>query len=219
MLAGVRFINGYSPIRPAGVAREFHVAIHGDLAPWSREYLLEWEAGAQGKLAKLGIDGIVVARELELAPQPETDWELVHSSEEGRVYHRRGEPLPRIQSLATNDSRPPEQFAVASVKLIEDSRNRVVAEVSVPAGARPALLTFSRPYFRGYRASIDGRPLPVTSYRNLMPAVEVPAGTRGRLVLRYRPRWLVAGGAIALVCAGICIVGASRLNALRRKEM
>ncbi|MBA2242266.1 MAG: hypothetical protein H0W04_05180, partial [Chthoniobacterales bacterium] len=110
MWGGVRFINGYSPIRPAGVAREFDVAIHGELAPWSREYLLEWEAGAEGRLARLGVDGIIVATELDLKPLPATEWELVHSSEEGRVYHRRNAPLPRVQSLTADDSRPNEQF-------------------------------------------------------------------------------------------------------------
>src|SRR5439155_309200 len=33
MWAGLRFVNGYSPIRPAGVAREFASAIHGEVDP------------------------------------------------------------------------------------------------------------------------------------------------------------------------------------------
>ena len=201
---GVRFINGYSPIRPAGVARDFDAAIHGELAEWSREHLLEWEAGATGKLARLGIDGIVVASELELAPMPVADWELVHSSEEGRVYHRRGGPLPRIQSVAPDGTVPNEQFAWPEVRLIEDSRNRVLADVDVGPGVGPARLTFSRPYFRGYRARIGTQELPITSYRGLVPAVEVPAGAKGRLVLEYRPAWLVYGGAIAIGCALFC---------------
>lgn len=208
MWAGVRFINGYSPIRPAGVAREFDFAIHGELAPWSRAYLLEREAGPQGKLAALGVDGIVVGRELEIAPKPESEWEVAHSSQEGRVYHRRGKPFAIVHSIVSDGDRPNEQFATAAVKLISDSRNRVVVDVDVAAGDRPALLTFSRPYFRGYRASIGRHEVPVRPYRGLMPAVEIPPETSGRLVLRYRPWWLVAGGAVALVCAGVCAVSA-----------
>lgn len=215
MWAGVRFINGYSPIRPAGVAREFDVAIHGDLAQWSREYLLEWEAGADGRLGRLGVDGVVVATELKLAPQPADEWELAHASDEGRVYHRRGGPLPRVRSLSSTGSRPDEQFAAAEIELIADERDRVVADVSVPPDGRPALLTFSRPHFRGYRAAINGRDLPVKSYRGLTPAVEIPAGARGRLVLRYRPWWLLAGGAVAVACAGICVLGAARIFGAR----
>src|SRR5262249_7431636 len=33
MWAGLHFINGYSPIRPAGVAREFATSIHGEINP------------------------------------------------------------------------------------------------------------------------------------------------------------------------------------------
>ena len=33
MWAGLRFINGYSPIRAAGVAREFETSIHGEINP------------------------------------------------------------------------------------------------------------------------------------------------------------------------------------------
>ena len=205
MWGGVRLINGYSPIRPAGVARDFDAAIHGELAEWSQEYLLEAEAGPKGKLAALGVDGIIVAQELELAPMPARDWELIHSSDEGRVYHR-SDPLPRIQSVISDASLPNDQFAPARVELLEDSRNRVVAEVSVPANGPPALLTFSRPYFRGYHARVGAQKLPVGSYRGLMPSVQIPPGTKGRLLLRYRPWWLVAGGATALLCAGVCVL-------------
>lgn len=214
MWAGLRFINGYSPIRPAGVAREFDAAIHGELAPWSREYLLDSQAGPDGKLAELGVDGIVVATELGLEPQPPAEWELTHSSREGRVYHRRGGTLPRVRAILSESDRSNEQFATAAVKLIEDSRNRVILDVEVAAGNQPALLTFARPYFRGYRASIDGHELPVRAHRGVMPAVEIPGGTSGRLVLKYRPRWLIAGGAVALICAGVCAVSA--VAAVRR---
>src|SRR5439155_1442361 len=33
MWAGLHFINGYSPIRPTGVAREFATSIHGEINP------------------------------------------------------------------------------------------------------------------------------------------------------------------------------------------
>jgi hypothetical protein len=47
------------------------------------------------------------------------------------------------------------------------------------AGNRPALLTFSRPYFRGYKARIGDQELAITSYRGLFPILEIPAGTQG----------------------------------------
>ncbi|MEO5720518.1 MAG: hypothetical protein ABIR71_03480 [Chthoniobacterales bacterium] len=207
MWGGVRFINGYSPVRPAGVAREFDVSIHGELAPWAGEYFPAWRGGPDDLLARLGVDGIVVAQELAVTPQPGSEWALAYASEEGRVYHRRGGPFPRIQSITADEARPGEEFARAEVQRITDTRNRVTANVAVPAGEHAALLTFSRPFFRGYQATLDGRTMPVVSWRGLVPAVEIPAGASGQLVLRYQPSWLVGGGVASLVCAGLWLVG------------
>ena len=80
MWAGLHFINGYSPIRAAGVAREFATTTHGEINPTMGESLLNYQAGPDGELALLGVDGIVVARELDFSPQPESEWELVVSS-------------------------------------------------------------------------------------------------------------------------------------------
>jgi len=206
MWAGLRFINGYSPIRPAGVAREFATSIHGEINPGVGSYLLSSEAGKDGELALLGVDGIVVAEELDLAPHPSSDWEVVLTTGEGRVFHRRGAPSARVRSITSLDSRPGEQFATATVSRINDSRNRVEADVDVPNGERPALLTFSRPYFRGYEARLGNRKLGVTSYRGLFPTVEVPAGARGRLALIYRPAWLIWGSASAAACVLVILV-------------
>jgi hypothetical protein len=197
MWAGLHFINGYSPIRPAGVAREFATSIHGEINPDVGSYLLNNQAGKDGELDLLGVDGIVVARELEITPQPASEWEAVLATDEGRVFHRRGVPFARVRSLTSIDSRPAEPFTTATVSRIIDSRNRVEADVDVPNGDRPALVAFSRPYFRGYEAQVGHRRLAVTSYRGLFPIVEVPAGTHGRLALIYRPAWLIWGSVAA----------------------
>jgi hypothetical protein len=200
MWAGLRFINGYSPIRAAGVAREFATSIHGEISPEVGSNLLDRQAGPEGELALLGIDGIVVAREVNLAPQPAREWELVVLTDEGNVFHRRGAPFPKVRSVSSIDSRPNEQFVPATLANVDDSRTRVQADVDVPNGEMPALLTFSRPYFRGYKARVRNQELTVTTYRGLFPVVEVPGGTRGRLTLSYRPAWLVWGSALAFIC-------------------
>jgi hypothetical protein len=200
MWAGLHFINGYSPIRPAGVAREFATSIHGEINPSVGSYLLSNQAGKDGELALLGVDGIVIAHELDLTPQPPSEWEAVLTTDEGRVFHRRSAPFARVRSITSLDSRSGEQFATATVSRINDSRNRVEADVDAPNGERPALLTFSRPYFRGYEARLGNRKLAVTSYRGLFPMVEVPAGAHGRLALMYRPAWLIWGSATTAAC-------------------
>jgi hypothetical protein len=207
MWAELHFINGYSPIRPAGVAREFAATIHGEINPDMGNYLLSYQGDKDGELALLGVDGIVVAREIDIAPQPTSEWQLILSTDEGRVFHRRSAPFARVRSVTSIDSRPNEQFISAAISQINDSRNRVEANVAVPSGDRPALLTFSRPYFRGYEAWLGNQKLAATSYRGLFPVVEVPAGANGRLALTYRPYWLKWGSAAAVACALVVMLG------------
>src|SRR6266487_1724553 len=207
MWARLHFINGYSPIRPTGVARELATSIHGEINPDVGSYLLNNQAGKDGELALLGVDGIVVARELDFTPQPISEWQLVVSTDEGRVFHRRGAPLARVRSVTSIDSRPNEQFVSATISRINDSRNRVELDVDVPSGDRPAVLTFSRPYFRGYEAQLGNQEFAVTSYRGLFPVVELPAGLHGRLTLSYRPYWLKCGSGAAVACALVLMLG------------
>jgi hypothetical protein len=206
MWSGLRFINGYSPIRAAGVAREFATSIHGEINPDVGSNLLNHQADRDGELALMGVDGIVVAREVSITPQPGSEWELVVSTEEGNVFHRRSAPFARVRSVTSIDSRPNEQFVLATISGINDFRNFVNADIDVPAGDRPALLTFSRPYFRGYQAWLGDRKLPITSYRGLFPVVEIPAGAHGRLTLIYRPVWLIWGSATAVVCVVVILL-------------
>ena len=155
----------------------------------------------------MGIDGLIVADEITTQPSL-ADWQLAFSNDEGRVFHRRGAPLPRVRSVTWIDSRPDEKFIPAVISRIVDSRNHVEVDVDVPSGGKPALLEFSRPYFRGYEARIGNRLLSVSSYRGLIPLVELPPGLRGRLVLKYRPSWLVYGGALSILCS-LFVTGAA----------
>jgi len=207
MWAELRFINGYSPIRAAGAAREFATSIHGEINPDVGSNLLNHQAGSDGELALMGVDGVVVAQELSITPEPSSEWDLVVLTDEGNVFHRRGAPFARVRSVPSIDSRPNEQFALATITQVNDSRNFVNADIDVPAGDRPALLIFSRPYFRGYKAQIGNQKLAVTSYRGLFPVLEVPAGAHGRLTVRYRPAWLLWGGSLAAVCGLIVLFG------------
>jgi hypothetical protein len=207
MWAGLRFVNGYSPILPAGVAREFDFRIHGEINPHEAEYLVWAQSNSNGLLAQLGVDGIIVAWDLGIDPALGPDWEFVTSTEEGALYHRIGPPFARVRSVTSIDSKPNEQFVAATVSQIDDSRNHVAATVDVPSGGPPALLTFSRPFFRGYEARLGNQKLQVDSYRSLFPIVEVPSGLHGKLSLIYRPAWLVLGAGLSILSAAIWLLG------------
>ena len=218
MWGGVHLLNGYSPIGPSGVAREFDFAIHGEIRPELGRSLLQSEGGPDGKLARLGVDGIIVANEFGWEPQPEAEWELGVATEEGRVFHRRGGTLAKVRSVTSLDSRPNEQFASADVSRIVDGRNWLLADVMVPPNGAPALLTISRPFFNGYRAKVGDVPVKVSSYRGLMPVIEMPAGLSGRLTLVYRPWWLIYGGAISVGCLVLILLAAAGAWATRAPQ-
>jgi len=207
MWAGLHFINGYSPILAAGVAREFDFRIHGEINLHEAEYLVWSQSNSNGLLAQLGVDGLVVAWDSGIDPALGPDWEFVDSTEEGALYHRIGPPLARVRSVTSIDSKPNQQFVAATISEIDDSRNHVAADVDVPSSGAPALLTFSRPFFRGYQAQLGNQKLQVDSYRGLFPIIEVPAGAHGKLTLIYRPWWLIAGGGSSMLCAMIWLIG------------
>ena len=76
MWAGLRFVNGYSPIRPAGVAREFASAIHGDVDPDLRNGL-QHQVKTDCSSASASMESSL--REKSISPrnrQPNGNWQL-----------------------------------------------------------------------------------------------------------------------------------------------
>ena len=215
MWAGLRFVNGYSPILPRGIARDFDFRIHGEINLHEAEYLVWEQSKAGALLEQIGVDGLVIAWDAEIDPALGADWEFVTGTDEGAIYHRIGEPLPVLRSVNSIDSRPGESFGSATISNVEDTRNHVTADVDVPSNGPSALLTFSRAYFPGYSATIGNRMLRVDSYRELFPMIEAPAGSHGRLTLIYRPWWLVGGGALSIFCAALWLFGIFRVAQLR----
>jgi hypothetical protein len=209
MWAGLRFINGYSPILPAGVAREFKFFIHGEIDADMGRHLVTNQAGPGGLLEQLGVDGLVIAREIQLTPNL-ADWALAFENDEGSIFHRRESPLGLVRSVSRIESRPGEEFSAARVTNIRDERNALEFEVEVPDGGRPALLAVSRPFFPGYRARLGPARLSVGSYKGLIPTVEVPAGSHGHVILAYCPGWLEVGAAVSVLSGLILIAGLVR---------
>lgn len=200
MYAGVRMLNGYSPIMSEGVGKAFQVETHGNVPEAAGERLLREEAGADGLLARLGVDAIVLTHDYQTPARPPADeWERVAVFDEADVYHRRGGSLPAVRAWTSAEPGAPARYAPASVRVVENTRQRVEVEVMVPAGGSSALVAFSRPFSAGYTAALNGQELKVGSFRGLLPTVEVPAGSRGRLTLSYRPRAVKWGAALAAV--------------------
>jgi len=112
-----------------------------------------------------------------------------------------------VRSAQSIDLRPGMKFTPALISQIDESRNQITLRVDVAESSAPALITFSRPFFRGYEARLGDEKLRVDSYRGLFPIVEVLGGSHTKLTLVYRPIWLVYGGGLSILCALTWLIG------------
>jgi hypothetical protein len=232
---GLDFVNGYSVMMPLGLQQLFPWEINGHFAHREdARRILETETGPDGMLQRMGVDGLVLSDsfECDLVTLARNGWRAAARLEGGRVYHRRGSPSPRVRTveqadlltdrseaaqLLTSHGRGPvpsvllakekgrREFAQADVTLVEDGRHRAITEVTSKPGDGEILVVFSRCWFPGYVAECDGQPVPVEIYNLILPAVRLPAGTNGRVVLEYRPRAYVIGCRVAAATAVVLI--------------
>ena len=201
MIAGVHMINGYSPIMAAGAGKMLNIETHGNVPPPDGEDLLKEDAaGPGGLLDELGVDGLVITHDYKLTTRPSDEkWVRVLDVDEGSVYERRAGLVGDIREVS--------DAGTATIRTVENSRQRVVADVDLRGGGNaPVVLSFRRPFFRGYHATFEGRALAVSSLDDLMPTVTLPPGSHGTLVLWYRPRAVVWGGTLAAL--GLVLAGA-----------
>jgi hypothetical protein len=248
--AGLDFVNGYSVMMPIGLQQNFNWAMHGHFEEWAdAERVLASETGPGGMLDLMGVDGLVVSDSFacDTITLMKNGWRETAKLNGGRVYRRQGSASPRVRAVEkadlmsdrfeagerlTDHGRGPapsillaktdgsRQFAKAQVRLIEDGRHRLAAEVKSNPGEGEILVVFSRPWVPGFQAEIDGRPVPVEVYNLILPAVRLPAGTNGVVTLVYRPRAYVLGVGVAGVTASailvVCLVAAWKR--LRRRR-
>jgi hypothetical protein len=174
----------------------------------------------------LGVRWVLAAGEL---PPP---LELQHRSPTGLGLWRNPQALPRaflaqslrvepdpaaaLARLAAEDFDPTEALvesappggpragplAGGSARLASHAPGRATVEVQT---AGPGLLVFTEAFDPGWRASVDGRPVPVARVDHALCGVWLESGDR-RVEMRYTPRsfwrglWCAAAGSLALLC-------------------
>jgi hypothetical protein len=141
----------------------------------------------------------------------------------GEQLTRHGkEPLPSFLLTTERGTKPTQlRFAPAQVAVVEESRCSMRAQVTSAGGQGEILVVFSRPWFPGYQALSNGQPVPVEVYDLILPAVRLPAGTSGPLLLEYRPVSYVLGCRIALITAcgtALILLVATAQRWLRRRQ-
>jgi hypothetical protein len=97
-----------------------------------------------------------------------------------------------------------------AARVAEDTGERVVVALPSGAGGR---LVLADAYYPGWSATVDGRPATVVSFRDMLRAVDVPAGARS-VVFVYQPTsfrvGLAISGAALLVTVLIVLMPAWR---------
>jgi hypothetical protein len=97
--------------------------------------------------------------------------------------------------------------APGTANLVDYENERVVVDADA---SRPGLVVLTDVWFPGWKATVDGREVPIERVNYLLRGVRVSAG-RHRVVLRYDPASFRAGWIISLagllVLAGATIVG------------
>ena len=102
--------------------------------------------------------------------------------------------------------RAPAGCAAARVAASKRMRHSSVARVDTRPCGGESLLVFARPWVPGFVASLNGKPLQVETADLIMPAVRVPAGSEGEVVLAYKPRSLKLGASIAAAALLLAVV-------------
>jgi hypothetical protein len=228
MYADLDFANGFSAMMPLGPTELMQFGHHGEINPWHASHLMRIESGEGGLLDLMAVDGLVMVNAF-LGDQNalmNAGWHPSGIVDGGTMFERnrglsaRVRSLPGTETVTTTDEviarvrahrdgpvalvllgKAParETFAIARLENLRERRLDSRVTVDVPVDSQPALVMFSRPWLPGWKASLDGKDLPVEQVDLMMPAVRVPPGAHGELVLRYRPRSLWIGGALALV--------------------
>lgn len=242
LLAGLEFINGYSPVGPEGQATIFRFESHGTMPSDRAEQILRLETGRNQLLHHLGVDGLLVPQAMALRnralltrngwapvarvgvclllhrrerdPRPVFTAALAVKAEDDAQAYRAigGRTTPQLPVVLLTPGRSGrERYGQRLIGEVEQTR--LQTRFTVRGKGPKALVVFRRPWLPGLYATLNGAALPVLRADMLMPAVEIPAGTEGEVVLLYRPRSLVTGAWIAGLA--VLVLAAASIRILR----
>jgi hypothetical protein len=134
------------------------------------------------------------------------------------IRSRRTLTMPFILTTGVHDAVVRRHCTDALLRNARVSRLSTSVDLDATRCQSETAVIFSRPWFPGFKATIDGKPLPVFKADMAMPAVIVGAGSKGRLVLRYWPSSLTEGIVISslTLLAGILVLRRRRRQELAR---
>ncbi|MCL6452285.1 MAG: YfhO family protein [Alicyclobacillus sp.] len=162
---------------------------------------LTWVSAASGMSRPYHVDALLSPEPLQqvFSDGTTTVWENPDATQSAWVTQNTDDPLAAPDGSASPVS------------------NRENGQIWLTRAPRAGTLVLSQTYDPGWRAYVDGKPVPVTRvgslYGNVLTGVSVPAGTH-RVVLVYRPRSFEVGAALsggtALLLLGLWVIRSRR---------
>jgi hypothetical protein len=130
-----------------------------------------------------------------------------------RALREKSDSARRHVLLDADGGRPSREAAFAPVSIEHPvvKRNSLAADIANASQETPGLIIFKRAWYPGYRVFLNDRELPVVHADMLLPAVVIPPGQSGRLLLDFAPAslriGLIVAGCSLLLLLGIVAYG------------
>jgi hypothetical protein len=94
------------------------------------------------------------------------------------------------------------EAGIGAVSILDYQAEHI--EVEVENG--PGWLVLADPWYKGWKAELDGREVPILPANLAFRAVEIPDGAHHRVVFRYAPLAVKLGGTASLAGLLLCAV-------------
>lgn len=199
---GLSYVNAYTAVGQENFSNLLCMDWVGGTCSKAEKYVFAVEPTTGMTYAELmGLDRVVlIKRSFPHAPAQgaPVGWHFVKNADQLAWV------LQRTTARAPQPGRVVASPGVSVTHAAPSSNTTEAMTVTSPNGG---LVVFSRLWWPGYTAMLDGRPVPVGSLKGVFVTVRVPAGARSdRLDLSYRPPGTILG--LILATGGVVLISA-----------